>query len=149
MNFQNLREVFLQHDLIYKISFIFVTGAMVQEIRVHLQHLFSEIQPKFNVTDSILKKMVELNSLSTRMRKCIYFMNFIVQGLDFGRRLEFWECFEHHCTFISAVWKRNRLGFAALYGIHVEFFFDSVFFSVNVSLLVFYVYHFLSYFFLT
>jgi len=49
-----------------KNPFSFVTGAMVQEIRVHIQHLFSEIQPKFNVTDSILKKMVELNPLVKR-----------------------------------------------------------------------------------
>ena len=52
-----------------KTSFSFVTGAMVLEIQVHLQHLFSEIRPKFNVTISIFKKMVELNSLNTWMRK--------------------------------------------------------------------------------
>ena len=62
-NFPDLREVFLQHEIIYKTSFIFVTSAMVYEIGVHLQHLFSEIRPKFNVIDSILKKMVELNPL--------------------------------------------------------------------------------------
>ena len=45
-------------------------------------------------------------------------------------------------------WQRNRPGFVALYGIHVEFCFDDVFLYVNVSLLVFDVYHFLSYFFL-
>ena len=64
-------------------------------------------------------------------------------------RLDFWECFEHYCTFISTVWQRNRPGFAALHGIHVVLCFYSVFLSVNVILLVFYVFHFPSYFFLS
>ena len=130
--------------------FIFVTSAMVQEICVHLQHLFLEIRSKFNVTVSILKKMVELNSLSTRMRKCIYFMNLIVQGLKFGRRLDFrrrldfWDSLELHCIHISTVRLRNRPGFATLYGIHVASCFGIVFPSVIVSLHVFYLCHHLS-----
>ena len=63
--------------------------------------------------------------------------------------LDFWESFEHHCTFISAVWQRNRPGFAALYGIHVAYFFDIVFLSINLSLPVFYLCYSLSYFLLT
>ena len=67
---------------------------------------------------------------------CLYLIVF--QSLAW---LDTWDCFEHHCTFISAVWQRNRPRFVALLGIHVALCFDDVFLSVNVSLLVFHVYH--------
>ena len=49
-----------------------------------------------------------------------------------------------YCILISAVWLRNRPGFAALYGIHMASFFGIMFPSVIVILHVFYVVHHLS-----
>ena len=84
--------------------------------------------------------MVELNSLSTRMRKCIYFMNFIVYGLDFGRSLDSWEKLGTLLYILSLhFWLREDQGFAALFGIHVALCVDGVLLSVFVSC---YVYHF-------
>ena len=70
-----------------------------------------------------------------------FFFAYILCFISHQHGWTFGECFEHHCTFISAVWQRNRPGFAALYGIHVASFFDIVFLSINVNLLVFYVCH--------
>lgn len=52
-------------------------------------------------------------------------------------------------THISILAKELRLGFAALFGIHVAFCFGIVISSVIVNLLIFYVCHYLSCFFLT
>ena len=52
-------------------------------------------------------------------------------------------------THISILAKELRLGFAALFGIHVAFCFGKVLSSVFLNLIMCYLCHYLSYFFLT
>jgi len=67
-------------------------------------------------------------------------MNFIVYGLDFGRKLDSWEKLDTLLYILSLhFWLRKDQDFATLFGIHVALCVDGVLLSVIVS---FYVSHF-------